>query len=95
MDLYDKIRKSLAIEIVNPKTGNVEWIFQKEDKKFTHTRLITVLTEHLGWTYGDSLLLRKEGDFFEVMDGDHYHLAIIGKKLAASFRNVPFAKFTY
>ena len=44
MDLYDKIRKSLAIEIVNPKTGDVEWIFQKEDKKFTHTRLITVLT---------------------------------------------------
>ena len=95
MDLNDKIRKGFAIEIVNSKTGDLEWVFQKEGKKFSHTRLITVLTEHLGWTYGDSLLLRKEGDFFEVMDEDHYPLAVIGKKLAASFRNVPFAKFIY
>lgn len=95
MDLYDKIRKSLAIEIVNPKTGYVEWVFQKEDKKFTHTRLITVLTKHLGWTYGDSLLLRKVGDLFEVLDEDHCPLATIGKKLADSFRKVPYAKFIY
>ncbi len=95
MDLYDTIRKSIAIAIVNPDTGRAEFVFPDEGMKFTHTRLITVLTKHLGWTYGDTLLLRKEGDLFEVMDEDRSPLATIGKKLAASFRKVPYAKFIY
>ena len=95
MNLYEKIRKGFAIVIVNPKNGNLEWLFDKEGRTFTHTCLITVLTEHLGWTYGDSLLFRKAGDLFEVLDEDHYPLATIGKKLAVSFRKTPYAKFIY
>ena len=93
--MSEQIRKGFAIEIVNPQNGYLEWVFDEEGKRFTHTHLITVLTKHFGWTYGDSLLLRKEGDFFEVLDEYHSPLATIGKKLAASFRNAPYAKFIY
>ena len=95
MDMLHLITKGYAIEIMNPETGRVEWLIDEDGKKFTYTKLITVLTVHFGWSYGDSLLLRKNGDLFELMDENHSPFAIIGKKLAGSLRNMPNAKFVY
>ena len=95
MDLIYQLTKGYIIEIVNPKTGNVDYLNREGGKKFNQTSLINVLTKHLGWTYGDSLLLHRDGDLFVVTDDAHYVLAIIGKKLGESFRNMPFAKFVY
>ena len=93
--MLHQITKGYAIGIVDPETGEVGWLSREGGKKFNQTALIDVLTNILGWTYGDSLLLRKEGDFFDVMDENHSPLATVGKKLAASFRNMPYAKFVY
>ena len=95
MDLIYQITKCYVIEIINPKTGDVDHVYREGGKKFNQTALINVLTKQLGWTYGDSLLFHRNGDIFVVTDEANYILATIGKKLGESFRNMPYAKFVY
>ncbi len=95
MNSFYQLTKGYVIEIINPKTGDLYCLNREGGKKFNQTALINVLTKRLGWTYGDTLLLHRNGDLFVVTDDAHYFLATIGKKLGESFRNMPYAKFVY
>ncbi len=95
MNIDERILNGFTVETINPETGEVQWWDLKNGEKFTRKDLIGTLEAICGWSLGERLLFRVKGNLVEIMDENHSLLATTGKKLAETFRNVPYAKFIY
>lgn len=93
MTIYNKIIKGFAIETINPETGEVEWWEYNKGKKISRESLLAFLPR-LGWSYGDSLFLKEEGDLTRIYtDNLNYAIAVISTSLAKSLRREPYVFF--
>lgn len=95
MTIDESIIAGFTIETINPETGEVQWWGLKYGKKYTRNTLISALESICGWSLGGFLFFHETRNLVEVRDENHSLLATIGKNLAETFRNAPYAKFLY
>lgn len=92
MSIHDRIINGTVVEIVNPETGEIQWMEYDGGKKITLESAKTLFSI-LGWN-GEFLFLKEEGEYTKIYtDSLNCEIAVIGTRLAKSFRKEPYAIF--